>query len=59
MFCCRCQSFFVLFTLLSYVFFEEKRIDKTNGPHNLDGFSSCILMFPVNCKAKNSSFNWN
>lgn len=50
---------FCLFALLFNVFTEEKRIDMTNGPYNLDGFPSCSLISPVNCKAKNSPFNWS
>lgn len=46
---CPSQSFcFDLFASLSYVFFEEKGIDKTNGLCNLDGFSSHVVIFPVN-----------
>ena len=50
---------FCLFALLFNVFIEKKRIDMTNGPYNLDGFPSCSLIFPVNCKAKNNPFNWS
>lgn len=41
---------FALLALLSYVFFEEKTVDRTNGPCVLDSSSSCSLTFLVNYK---------
>ena len=47
---------FVSLTSLHFLW-GKKNFEKANEPYNLDSFSSCVLIFPANYKAKNSPFN--